>query len=254
MTLRIIGLGLRGFHGLSMEAVSALESSDHIFLDTYTSITDGKSIDALRKMFPSLVDADREMLENPVRILELSGDSSVSIIVVGDPLSATTHNQLRLDAMRSGISTEVFPSSSIITYAPAASGLLLYRMGPPVSLPFTEKNFFPTSVYRKIARNHDLDLHTLVLLDLREGKTMPVGDACSTLKKMEEAERGNILEHVQLIVVSSAGSHDERIVRGSLRSIEKCVFSSPSCIIIPAILSEKENEFVEAFTTHLDET
>ena len=249
--LRLIGLGIHGFRGISVDALIAIQDSQHIFFDTYTSITDEMSVIALKEKFSSVVFADRDMLENSSRIIELSENENVSVIVVGDPLSATTHNQLRLEAVRKGIKVEIFPASTIVTYAPSIAGLYLYRMGPPVSLPFTDSKFFPASVYRKIRKNLDSDLHTLLLLDLKEGKTMPLPTACDTLKEMEAREKGDILGKTEIIAVCSAGMDGESVFIGKIDDFATLGDRSPCCLIIPSSLSDTEKEFVEAFTTRI---
>ena len=49
----------------------------------------------------------RPDVENPTKLLDLAERSSVALLVVGDPMHATTHVDLLLRAK-----TEVFPRSS----------------------------------------------------------------------------------------------------------------------------------------------
>jgi diphthine synthase len=46
-------------------------------------------------------------------------------------------------------------------------GLMVYRFGEIVSIPFFTETWKPTSFYKKIAENSERKLHTLVLLDIK---------------------------------------------------------------------------------------
>ncbi|MCL4329279.1 MAG: diphthine synthase [Candidatus Thermoplasmatota archaeon] len=252
--LRIVGLGIRGFQGIPLDAISAIQNSDHVYLDSYTSVMDETFVIGLNRKFSSIKIADRNSLEDDTAILDQASREDVAIVVVGDPLSATTHNQIRYDALRRGIPVEIIPASSIITYAPAIAGLYPYRMGPPVSIPFTSEKFFPTSAYRKIRKNLEMDLHTLLLLDLREGRTMPLDEVSFTLREMEKREGGKLLGRMEVLVISAAGSAEERIYRGNLKQVSKLGNVSPCSLIIPSKLSDQEKEFVEAFSHPIEGT
>lgn len=67
--------------------------------------------------------ADREQVEQGAgELLAGAHDSNVALLVVGDPLGATTHTDLMLRAKESGI-----PVTVIITFTlPITSGLLFF--------------------------------------------------------------------------------------------------------------------------------
>ena len=181
--LYILGLGLRGVSSLSLQEKDILSRCEHIFFETYTSVSPSQTIDQLSSMLNREVKrAGREEVENPVALLSLASRNDVCLLVTGDPLSATTHNQLRVDAHLAGINVEVIENASILSVIPGKLGLFPYRMGPPVSLPFPEDNFLPRSVCQKIKFNQDSGFQTMVLLDLREGRTMYSFEAVDVLR------------------------------------------------------------------------
>ena len=91
----------------------------------------------------------------------------VAFLSAGDPLIATTHSEMLIEAKKAGIKTTVIHSSSILSAAPGIAGLQAYKFGKVTTIPFTEENYFPHSPYLAIKANMDSKLHTLVLLDIR---------------------------------------------------------------------------------------
>ncbi|HKJ96641.1 MAG TPA: diphthine synthase, partial [Thermoplasmataceae archaeon] len=186
-------------------------------------------------------------------IIDESRDTKVCLLVTGDPLSATTHNQLRLDAMKAGVEVRIFENSSIISVIPGVFGLMHYRFGPPVSIPFVSRSFFPTSVYDKIEKNISMDLHTLLLLDLKDGKTMPVQEAVRILEELERRRKGRILEPERDICVAIAVSQPgQRLVFGTMGSIKKSgVEGNPAALVLPSTLNDSEETFLNEFAERL---
>ena len=114
-----------------------------------------------------MIEADREMIESGCEeILAHSLTTTVSVLVVGDPFSATTHTDLHLRAVQRGITVHVIHNASIMN-AVGCTGLQLYRFGETVSLPFFTETWKPYSYYDKIEKNLANNLHTLVLLDIK---------------------------------------------------------------------------------------
>ena len=77
---------------------------------------------------------------------EISKDpeNDYSFLVVGDPFCATTHSDLFLRAIKLGIKVQVVHNASIMN-AIGATGLMLYRFGETVSIPFYQGNWRPYS-------------------------------------------------------------------------------------------------------------
>lgn len=94
--------------------------------------------------------------------------------MVGDPFCATTHTDLFLRAVKLKIKVEVVHNASIINaigvrfyFIKGCTGLMVYRFGEVVSIPFFTKKWRPYSFYEKIKNNLDHNLHTLILLDIK---------------------------------------------------------------------------------------
>jgi hypothetical protein len=110
--------------------------------------------------------ADREAVESGAVLDPCRAGRRVALIVVGDPLSATTHSDLVVRCHELGVPCRVVHNASVLT-AVAQSGLQLYRFGETISLCFWTDTFRPDSWYPKAARNKAAGLHTLCLLDIK---------------------------------------------------------------------------------------
>jgi diphthine synthase len=249
--LNIMGLGLRGPRSLTLEEADILRDSDIVYFETYTSISPESTFDSLKDLCGgTLKKADRDFIERGMDILVEAKTKIVTLIVTGDALSATTHNEIRMEAKRLGITANVFENASIITAFVSRTGLFNYKMGNIVSMPFVYENFFPTSVYDKIYLNYSNNMHTLLLLDLADGKTMPPYQALLTLIGMEEKRKKQIITgDTEVIVGIGIATENEEIINSSIKNIiGNRIAGSPASIIIPAGLNEKEREFLDAFS------
>ena len=87
-------------------------------------------------------------------------------MVVGDPFCATTHSDLYLRAIKLGIKVEVIHNASIVN-AVGCTGLMVYRFGEIISVPFFTDSWKPYSFIEKVKVNFKNNLHTLLLLDIK---------------------------------------------------------------------------------------
>ena len=166
--LYFIGLGLYDEKDISVKGLEALKSSDEVFAEFYTAGLFGTSIAAFEKMLERKVKIlTREEVEEETIPLKEAQTKDVAFLIAGDPLIATTHTDMMMEAKKSGIKTQVIHSSSILSAAPGLSGLQAYKFGKVTTVPFPEENYFPHSPYLAIKTNLEHDAHTLVLLDIR---------------------------------------------------------------------------------------
>ncbi|MHB1812380.1 MAG: diphthine synthase [Thermoplasmataceae archaeon] len=247
--LNLMGMGLRGILSLTLQEDDVLKKTDRIYFETYTSIAPGDTVKELENRYDRPVTpVGRDDIENPKRILEESLTENVSLIVVGDPMMATTHSELRFEAENSGVSVKCYENASIITAAFGCTGLFTYRISAPVSLPFPSEKFFPRSVYDKITKNVEFKKHTLILLDLQHGKGMKVSEAIDYLLKMERSfGAGTIKESTDVIAISDLGHPDEKTVKGSVDEMRSYEGGKINCLILPESPTEDETRFMNLF-------
>ena len=87
----------------------------------------------------------RPEVEKPSEILELARNSPVALLVVGDPMQATTHIDLESHCDEQSIEFSVIPGLSATSLAVSLSGLQSYRFGRQVTLPFAYGDYLRKS-------------------------------------------------------------------------------------------------------------
>lgn len=166
--LYLIGLGLGDAKDITVKGLEIVKKVSKVYLENYTSIL-GCDHDELEKLYGrSVILADREMVEQGCdEILNAAQDENgVALLVVGDPMNATTHTDLLLRAASRNISYQIIHNASIVN-AIACCGLQIYNFGETISIPFWTDTWKPDSFYDKILRNKKNGLHTLCLLDIK---------------------------------------------------------------------------------------
>ena len=167
--LSLIGIGMGSAEDITMRGLQLAKQSDVVFLEHYTAILiDDADTSRLEQLIgQKVVLADREAVESGSVLEPAENDKKhVTVLVVGDPLSATTHNDLIERCTQKDIHVDVVGNASILT-AVGCVGLQLYRYGQALSLCFWTEGWQPAGYYDKLAANRAIGLHTLLLLDIK---------------------------------------------------------------------------------------
>jgi diphthine synthase len=224
--LWFVGAGLGDEHDLSPRAVDQLRGSDRVFAEEYTSSLAPGALDRLERTLGRPVERlGRVELEAETTILNaLAAVPRVALLVAGDPFVATTHVHLRVAAERAGHRWHYLPGPSVLTAAVSLLGLMHYRFGRVVSLPFADPGFDPVSPFETIGRNRDSGSHTLVLLDLRPAEQRFLG-AADALARFEESRSAaaRVDASTEFGVVARVGRPDAAAwwgTRGELAGVE----------------------------------
>lgn len=234
MPLTLIGTGIS--FDLTLNAINELKKCDEIYIERYTNLIEDEKIKALeREIGKQIKVIGRTDVESDF-LIKRAKEANVALLASGDPLTATTHITLLLDAKSKKVQTKVIHNSSIYTVAAGKSGLQIYRFGKTASLVNPRDNYKPTSSLEIIRENLSRNLHTLVLLDT-EPKFMDAKDALAMLEGFESA-----------VILSRLGEEDERVVYGKIPELRKnseSLGKPPFSIIIPAKLHMVEEEYLE---------
>jgi diphthine synthase len=236
--LWFVGLGLGDERGLSRRALEVLGRADTVLAEEYTAVAPAGTLERLaRELGRPIRRLDRPLLESEAPILEaLHGTGRVALLVVGDPFAATTHVALRLAAERNGHRWRYVPNASILTAAAGFLGLMHYRFGRTVSLPFPAPGFEPTSPLEQIAGNLERNLHSLVLLDLKpdEGRFLGAAEALGLLRARDPA--GSVLTDTTLVAVAArVGQDDAAGWFGPLARLRSVEYGPPMhTVVVPA--------------------
>jgi len=245
--LTFIGLGLYDKTDVSEKGLTCIRNADHVYLECYTSRLMGTTIEELgnyyKKPIHPLFREDVE--QHPEEMLDKAEQKNVVFLCAGDPMVSTTHADLRMRAAERGIRTAIIHAASIVSAVCGISGLQNYRFGKSCSVPFPQKNWFPTTPIDVIAQNLSLRLHTLVYLDIQNERYMTVQEAVALLEAMAEKKGCNIPLYVG---IARAGSDQPVIIAGSADKILAGEFGPPlHILIVPAELHEMERKYLEIF-------
>ncbi len=244
--LIFIGLGLGDERGITLKGLEVAMACDHVFMESYTSTLSPGSVGRLEGLLDKkIIMLDREDVEGNDTILKKASNEDICLLVPGDSMSATTHQDLRLRAREMGIETGIIDGVSAFTAVPAALGLQIYKFGRTVTIPLPEEKFKPTSFYERALENFKNGMHTLFLLDIKhaEGKYMTANEGFEVLAAVEKELKGGLITPKRLVcVIARAGSDDALVKAGYFSDIAESDFGPPlHSIVIPG-----ELHFLEA--------
>ena len=224
-----------------MRALTTLRNCDEIFAEFYTSkLNDAQPKDLEAFIGKKLTILKRADVEEKNIIVSAARTKKVAFIAAGDPMSATTHLDLRLRAMKENIHTDVINGVSIFTACAAALGLQPYKFGRTVTIPFPEPNFLPSSPYENILENFSRGLHTLILLDIKqeEDRYMTAPMAMRWLMDAEERlGKGLINERSLFCAAARVGSERQALFAGYPDEVAQVDLGPPlHCLVMPGRL------------------
>lgn len=288
--LYLIGLGLGDAKDITVKGLEVVKKVGTVFLENYTSILccDVKELEELYGRSVTIV--DREMMEQGCNeILEAAEKGGAAVLVVGDPLNATTHTDLLIRAAGRNIAYKIIHNASILN-AVACCGLQTYNFGETISIPFWTDTWKPESYFDRILRNRENNLHTLCLLDIKvkepnlellakgvnkmePPRFMSFSQAASQLlatvrKRSDELDEGtcelgaegddktqydlnsNLQENTVCIGMARVGSSTQTIVKTTLIEATKIDLGPPlHSLVIPGSLHPLEEEMINFFSS-----
>lgn len=246
----LVGLGLFDAGDISLKGLKCLKSVDKIYAEFFTSRLFGSSFDEIESQIGKKIEVlVRNEVEEESKFLDEAIDLDVALITGGDPLIATTHSDFLVQCSKKGIDYEVIHGSSILSSAPAISGLQGYKFGKVTTIPFPDHNFYPKSPYAAIEENLAMELHTLVLLDIQAHKDryMTVNQGLEYLMNIKNTldYDGAVTEDTLAVGIARVGSKDVVVKAGKISQLIDYDFGGPlHCIVIPSKLHIVEAEYL----------
>ena len=271
--LLLIGMGPGRLSGMSLEALEAAKSSDVRRYEAYTALWPQAELDALEDAVGSIEKVMRPEVEQPDVLFELARASLVALLVVGDPLQATTHVDLQLQAAEAGTECHVFHGVSITTLVTGAIGLSNYKFGRQTTLTYPYGGWVATSPLEVIAANMHQNLHTLALLDLDPtgegiGHQVPMkpADAVVSLRLMREKLGESIgempretalesmryeacvaflerpFDDVPVVLSADMGTDQQRMATTTIGALSGIEGGRLNCLVFPSKPSEVEEK------------
>jgi len=248
--LSFVGLGLNDENGITLAGLAELERADVVYAEFYTSALAEGSIGRLEeRMGRPVTVLSRAEVEDGSAILRACDGASVVLLVAGDPMTATTHVDLRLRAAKASIQTAVVHGVSALTAVPGLLGLQHYKFGRTTTLPFPAEGYSPTSPCEVISENMARGLHTLVLLDIdtENDRCMTANEGLNLLLEMDRRTESKTLTSDSLAcVVARAGSPDSVVRADRVKELVPLALGPPlHTIVVPGRLHFMEAEALE---------
>ena len=272
--LLLIGMGLGRLEGMTTEALQAAAAADHRRYEAYTALWPETELARLEAQIGAIQRVMRPEVEEPDELLALAKTSLVALLVVGDPLQATTHVDLQLRAMNAGVECRVFHGLSITTLVTGAVGLSNYKFGRQTTFTYPYGGWVATSPLEVVAVNWAQNLHTLALLDLDptgqgtgDQRPMTPSDAAHAMRLMWEklqhadvdelslgdgvqgSKQGMIARYLQqpmdempVVLCSDMGTPDQIMVTTTVGELDQEKGGRLNCLVFPASTGEIEEK------------
>jgi diphthine synthase len=266
--LTFVGLGLYNHRDISVKGLEAARAAEEVYAEFYTSYLAGTTLEELERVLGKKIKVlTREEVEGEDEniLLNAARGKNIVFLTAGDPMTATTHVDLRLRAFDRGIEVSIIHGSSIATAVPGLLGLQHYKFGRTTTIPFPysydaageEEGYIPESPYEVIRDNKRRGLHTLVLLDIvgadehRKGKPeyMTANEGIELLLTIEARRRENVFLPETLVCVVARASSEHPLLRAApAKELLEVDFGPPMhTIVVPATLHFKEAEALVKF-------
>jgi len=243
-----VGLGLHDDMGISLRGLVEVRSADTVFVELYTSLMPGFSLERFEKTSGRRVNvvSRADLEERDAQVIVKAAEKHKAVLLVpGDPLIATTHVSLRIQAEKRGIKTRIVHGASVLSAVIGLSGLHNYKFGKSVTIPFPDETPSETP-YSVIWQNKEFGLHTLCLLDMKaeNRRFLNVHDALKELLRVEaQRKKMTVTEETLVIGVARAGSSDATVRAGFIRDVLGYDFGGPPySLIFPGELHFMEAE------------
>jgi len=231
--LLLVGLGLSWKLTTPM-AIEALKRSDVVYFDSYTSYSCDIDENKLLNEGINVIKATRKDLENEsLKIIKLLEEGKrVAIASVGDPIIATTHVALAIEAAKHGHKIRIVPGVSVLCYFLSKTGLSSYKLGRSVTVTFPD-NVMSETPYRVLKANDEQGLHTVMFLDIKDGRMMRAEEAIRILLELEKRFGEGVIYPERLVIVGERlGCDDERVIVSSVSEVQLTIKNEPPHILL----------------------
>ena len=271
--LLLIGMGPGRLGAMTVEARNAAKAADFRRYEAYTALWPENELKSLENDIGTIEKVMRPEVEEPAELLNLAKKNLVALLIVGDPLQATTHVDLQLQAIEAGVECTVFHGISITTLVTGSVGLSNYRFGRQTTITYPYGGWVATSPLEVIAANIYQNQHTLALLDLDPtgagtGQQVPMQpkDAVKSLELMYDKLKSTYesievesaldsmkfeayslfldknLAEIGVVLCADMGTDDENVIYTTIGELSDVDGGRLNCLIFPANTSEVEEK------------
>ncbi len=186
--LYLIGMGLWDERDISCKGLEVARKADRVYIELYTSKLVGTSVERVKDFIGREVHIleRRDLEEGCGRIVDEASKMDVAILIPGDPMIATTHSALKLEAVKRGVDVKVIHAGSIISAICALTGLQSYRFGISATVSYPHGGVVSRRPLDVIRMNMEINAHTVLFLDLHP-KPMTIREAIEILERVDKS-------------------------------------------------------------------
>ncbi|MDQ3839768.1 MAG: diphthine synthase [Thermoproteota archaeon] len=261
--LWMIGLGIYGVGGISLQSLDILKSCDVIYVERYTSSISDAELYNLDRLIrdeegkTNTVVVPRWFLEDGREVLKKAQVMEVALLTYGDPLIATTHTELLVRAVKNSVKVKIIHGVSGISSLIGETGLHMYKFGRTVTI--TSEPQSAATVYGTIYDNLNLGNHTMVLTEYKDRNEEvffldPKKALLSLLELERDLKSGACHEETFAVILSRIGLKDEKKISGKIKSLLAQDYGKgPHTLIVTGLFHFVEVDALKALTHSIDE-
>lgn len=240
--LYLIGMGLNA-NQLTREALQAISKCSKVYLESYTSRLAQGTHAELSRLFKQKVHLlNRSAVEEDAsELMAEAKKKNIAVIVIGNPLFATTHDGFISLAKKKKVKHEIIIGIGIQDYL-GVTGLNPYKFGRVVTLVKPQPHFSPESFFDQLMENKEMGLHTLCLLDIQaaDDYLMSIPEAILLLEEIGKKRGINFVDWLG-VGLAGMGGKKAMVVKDSFANLKKKKWMAfPQCLVVAGTLSPME--------------
>ncbi len=247
--LIFIGTGLWDERDISLRALEAAREADEVYVEFYTSKPSTTAEGLSNLIGKEVIELQRSDLEEKSHeLVKRAKNRVIALMIPGDPMIATTHSAIRLQAAKEGVKTRIIHSSSIISAVCGITGLHNYRFGRSATVSYPYEDMVSRTPADVILANERINAHTLLFLDLHP-EPMRINQAIDILERID----AKLLERYA-VGIARAGSPDCFVRCDTLERLRKIDFGDPMhVLVVLSRLHFTEFEYLRVFASAPDD-
>ncbi len=238
-----IGLGLNPPETIPVAGIKLSNEIDIKFLDIYTTKIDKGLIAVLEERL-HVQPANRSVLEDFNKIINLAKVHDVGIYIYGDPFIATTHQALKIEALKRSIPVKTLYAASFLNALLGETGLHIYKIGFIGTL-LADDASSAQYIYRNVKRSLEMGKHS-ILITYSDNSSSTLKESLDLLINVENNYKESVFSpNSGLIVAGDLGKEEEEIISGKIKDLRQKEFNhSTFVIVVPSQLHFTEEDSI----------
>ncbi|MEM0123517.1 MAG: diphthine synthase [Conexivisphaerales archaeon] len=243
-----IGLGLNPPYTIPWEGIKLSDRCAIKYLDNYSTKIDSKLVGELKKQL-GVQPASRSILEDFNKIINDAKNQDVCIYIYGDPFIATTHQALKIEAIKRAVAVKSIYASSFLNVLLGETGLHIYKIGFIGTLLGDEKSS-TQYIYRNVKRSLEIGRHSILIV-YSSDNDLTLKESLDLLISVESYYKEGVFgPNTRLIVAGDLGKEGQEIIAGKIKDLKQIEYNHKIfVIVVPSELHFTEEESLRSVAT-----